>query len=113
MPRHNVDSDSAPAAVAAVAERLGSNIHTARLRRHWTVEELAAKAGVSKETLVRVEGGRLTTALGAYIAVLWALGLHHAVAEVADPHTDAEGEALAASRLGSRARHRTTLSDDF
>lgn len=113
MPKHNVDAASAPSAVSNVVERLGANIQTARLRRRWTVEDLAGKAGISKETLSRAEAGRLTTGIGAYAAILWALGLHDQVGEIAAPESDAEGEALAAARLGSRVRHRATLSDDF
>jgi len=113
MPKQNLTSESAPAAVADVTRRLGQNIATARLRRRMTLEEMAAKAGISRETASRVEDGRLTTSIGAYAATLWVLGLHHALGDVGDPDADREGALLAAARLGQRARPRKTLRDDF
>ena len=113
MPKINVNADSAPAAVAEVIRTLGANIATARMRRRLPLEDLARKAGISKETATRVEAGRVTTSIGAYAAMLWAMGLHHSLAEVAGPDTDREGQTLAAARLGQRARPERVLSDDF
>jgi transcriptional regulator with XRE-family HTH domain len=113
MPRQNLTSHSAPDAVAAAVRVLGANIQTARLRRRWTVEEVEEMAGISRETLARAESGRLTTGIGVYATLLWAMGLEGAIAKVAEPAADAEGETLAAARLGERARRAGTLSDDF
>lgn len=113
MPKQNLTRESAPAAVDEVVRRLGDNIATARLRRGLTIERLAAKAGLSKETVSRVESGRLTTSIGAYAAVLWVLGLEGGLGDVGSPEADREGAALAAARLGRRARPARVLSDDF
>ena len=113
MPKQNLTCDSAPAAVVETLRLLGANIATARLRRHLTLEDLAAKAGISKETAARVERGRVTTSIGAYAATLWALGLHHGLAEVGSPELDQEGTTLSAARLGQRARPAKVLDDDF
>ena len=72
MPKQNLTRESTPAAVVEVLRQLGSNINTARLRRRLTLDGLAAKAGVSKETMSRVEAGRVTTSIAAYAAALWA-----------------------------------------
>jgi len=113
MPKQNLNRESTPAAVVDVLRQLGANINTARLRRHLTLEDLAAKAGISKETVVRVEAGRVTTSIAAYATALWVLGLHHGLAEVGAPDTDQEGITLAAAALGRRARTKKVLDDDF
>jgi len=113
MPKQNLTRESTPAAVVEVLKQLGANINTARLRRHLTLDDLAAKAGISKETVFRVEAGRITTSIAAYAAALWALGLHQDLAEVGSPERDEEGIAIAAAALGRRARPLRTLDDDF
>lgn len=102
-----------PAAVEQAVERLGANIAAARLRRQWRQEDLARKAGITRTTLVNIEKGKLGTGVGAYVAVLWALGLDADVALLAAPERDLEGQTLEAARLPERARPATDLSDDF
>ena len=101
------------AATERVLARLGQSIATARMRREWRQEDLAQKAGIHPNTLRKVESGAPGTAVGAYAAVLWALGLLEHLAEVARPDRDAEGETLAAARLGERTRPSTALDDNF
>ena len=113
MPKQNLTRESAPAAVVETLKQLGANVATARLRRQLTLEDLAAKAGISKETISRVEAGRITTSIGAYTAALWALGLHAGLADVGSPEFDFEGATLAAAKLGKRARPTRVLDDDF
>jgi transcriptional regulator with XRE-family HTH domain len=66
-------SSAALAAVRGFWALLGDRIREARLARHWTVERLAAEAGLSRGVVYRTERGdpgsleaamRLTTALG-------------------------------------------------
>lgn len=106
-------SHAPPAAVEEAVARLGANIATARLRRRWRQKDLAEKAGVTRGTVMSIERGKLGTGVGAYAAVLWALGLHDDVALLAAPERDLEGQTLEAARLPERARASTTLSDDF
>ena len=113
MPRRNVNYEAAPAAVLDTVARLGRNIATARVRRQLREEDLSAKAGISRITLRRVEAGALGTGIGAYIAALWALGLHHEVGEIASPQRDIEGQTLEAARRGERVRPAQDLSDEF
>ncbi|HEX2202610.1 MAG TPA: helix-turn-helix domain-containing protein [Longimicrobium sp.] len=102
-----------PAAIEEAVARLGANIAAARLRRRWRQEDLARKAGITRTTLVAIEQGKLGTGIGAYVAVLWALGLDADVALLAAPERDIEGQTLEAARLPERARPATDLSDDF
>jgi len=113
MPKQNLNDESTPAAVTEAVSQLGANINTARLRRRLTQDDLAKKAGISKETMSRVEAGRVTTSIAAYAAALWALGLHRDLADVGSPESDEEGTLLAAAGLGRRARPLRTLDDDF
>jgi transcriptional regulator with XRE-family HTH domain len=113
MPRRNVNHESAPAAVVDGVTRLGRHIATARIRRQLREEDLAAKAGITRMTLRRVEAGALGTGIGAYAAVLWALGLDDDLAAVAAPDRDLEGQTLEAARRGERVRPSASLSDEF
>jgi transcriptional regulator with XRE-family HTH domain len=113
MPRVAVSERAAPAKVVATARRLGRNIRTARQRRKLRQEDLAANAGITVPTLRRVESGSLGTGLGAYLALLWALGMESDLAAVADPARDLEGRTLEAAARGARIRSTDTLSNDF
>lgn len=101
------------AAVEQSVEQLGRHIAVARLRRGWRQQDLATKAGITRATLVGIEKGKLGTGIGAYVSVLWALGLHDGVAQLAAPDQDAEGLTLEAARRPARARRSTALDDDF
>lgn len=102
-----------PAAIENAVAQLGANIATARLRRKWRQQDLADKAGVTRKTVIAVEQGNLGTGIGAYVAVLWALGLHGDVSLLAAPERDLEGRTLEAARLPERAHPAGRLSDDF
>lgn len=55
--------------------RLGENIQLARLRRQLSAEQVAERAGISRRTLVSVEAGEPSVAMGNYFQVLRVLGL--------------------------------------
>lgn len=46
------------------AALLGAAIRSARLRRHVTLAELAERVGVSKQTMIRIEAGEPSVAIG-------------------------------------------------
>ena len=54
--------------------QMGEQIRLARLRRHLSSELVAERAGVSRQTVTAIEKGSASVALGAYAAVLHALG---------------------------------------
>ncbi len=54
--------------------QMGEQIRLARLRRHLPSELVAERAGVSRQTVTAIEKGSASVALGAYAAVLHALG---------------------------------------
>jgi len=55
---------------------LGTRLRLARLRRKYTAATVAARAGITRTTLGKMERGVPGTSLGAYVSVLRALGLH-------------------------------------
>ena len=113
MPRIAVSADLAPGKVVEAANRLGFHIRTARKRRRLRQAELARRAGITVQTLRRVESGSLGTGIGAYLAALWAMGLDSAIGALASPDTDVEGKTLEAARRGKRVRPKKRLDDDF
>lgn len=106
MPRPLQLKDTAPLAVRTGTRRIGERVALARKRRRLTLRELAAKAGISYDTARAVETGNLQTGLGAYLAMLWAMGLESEIEAIADPERDEEGKQLELTRLPERVRHR-------
>jgi transcriptional regulator with XRE-family HTH domain len=56
-------------------EELGENIQLARLRRKLSSEQVAERAGISRPTLVKIEGGHPGVSIGNLLNVLLVLGL--------------------------------------
>jgi transcriptional regulator with XRE-family HTH domain len=102
-----------PAAVVQTVTRLGANIAAARINREWRQGDLAAKAGVDRRVIRAIEEGGVGVGIGAYVAALWAMGLHPDVADLASAERDVEGQTLAAARLGERVRLASELDDEF
>jgi transcriptional regulator with XRE-family HTH domain len=99
-----------------VAERIaqfGQRIRLARLRRGWSVADLASKAGINRNTLTALELGKPGTAIGVCVTVLWVLGLDKSLDAVADPDGDVHGKALEASRRPKRAGKTRKASNDY
>ena len=69
--------------VRRILESLGENIRLARLRRGFSMEIVAERAGMSRTTLRSVERGDAGVTLGAYANVLHSLGLHEDLSIVA------------------------------
>ncbi len=88
--------------LARLLRGLGEHIRRARLRRAYTAETVAQRAGISRKTLYRVERGDPAVALGIYARVLQALGLEDDLSQVAAD--DALGRKLQDAGLGERAR---------
>jgi transcriptional regulator with XRE-family HTH domain len=54
---------------------LGSRINAMRESRHWTLETLASRSGLSRAYLSRVEGGDRQPSIGALASIARALGV--------------------------------------
>lgn len=62
---------------------LGENIHLARLRRDLSSEQVAERAGISRNTLIKIEHGDEGVAIGMYLRVLIVLGLESDLTNIA------------------------------
>ena len=102
-----------PYEVEQALTRLGNNLRTARLRRNLTIEQVAEKIGTGKRAVMDAEKGKIGTAAGVYMALLWTYGLIEQMTEIADPSSDSEGLALDATRERDRARTGKGLDNDF
>lgn len=58
-----------------ILDELGSNIKLARLRRKLSAEQVAERAGISRQALWRVEKGAGSVSMATYAQVLFVLGL--------------------------------------
>jgi transcriptional regulator with XRE-family HTH domain len=95
------------------ARLLGARVRLARRERHWTLQELAERVGVTHVTMRKVERGDLTVGLGVAF---------EAAAIVGVPlfHEDRSRRALEADRVDDRlavlpalVRKPTEVDDDF
>ncbi len=108
MPRHSkahaVVSDAAVGSLAA----LGGRLREARLRRNWTQQQTARKAGLSESSVKKVEAGSPRIMVAAYVSLLDVFGVPTALDSVLAAGDDVLGEALGRSALRQRARHGRT-----
>ena len=58
-----------------ILEQMGLQIKYARLRRKLTSELVAERAGISRATLVSIEKGSPSVAMGCYANIIGSLGL--------------------------------------
>ena len=81
---------------------LGENIKLARLRRKFSAEQVAERADISRPTLLSIEKGHPYVSFGAYVKVLFVLGLGEDILEVAK--NDKLGRKLQDAKLTVRKR---------
>ena len=62
---------------------MGEQIKLARLRRSVSIELVAERAGVSRQSVASVEKGSHSVAIGIYANVLLALGLQSDILQIA------------------------------
>lgn len=108
-----MSSFSAPLHVSERVVQLGQRIRVARIRRGWSVADLAGKAGVNRNTLTALELGKPGVAIGICFTVLWALGLERSLDAAADPDADVHGKALEALRRPTRAGKPRKIGRDY
>lgn len=88
--------------VQRLLKRFGENIRLARLRRGFSMEIVAERAGMSRTTLSAIEKGEAGVTLGSYANVLHILGLHQDISLLAKD--DELGRKLQDLQLPQRKR---------
>jgi hypothetical protein len=91
-----------PIPVKRALRKLGHDIRDARRRRRIPSEIAAARASISRTTLVKIEKGEPGVAIGSYAIVLFMLGMTDRLADLADPRNDAVGLQLEEEHLPQR-----------
>jgi transcriptional regulator with XRE-family HTH domain len=81
---------------------LGENIKLARLRRKYTTQRVAERADISRPTLLSIEKGNPNVSIGAYVKVLFVLGLGKDIQKVA--YDDVQGREIQDARLLKKKR---------
>ena len=104
---------SLPIEAAERVKELGHRVRLARTRRGMSIAEVAAKAGINRNTLNALELGKHGVATGVYITVLWALGLDKTLDGVAHPDADSHGKTLEASRRPARVRKSQKSKNEY
>ncbi|MCP4628495.1 MAG: helix-turn-helix transcriptional regulator [bacterium] len=85
-------------------KNLDESLKKARLRRRIKMTTVADRAGISRETLAKIQRGDPGVGIGNYAAVIFALGLGTEWMNLADITEDPVGQALDERRLPSRVR---------
>lgn len=85
-------------------KNLGESLKKARIRRRLKMTTVADRAGVSRETLAKIQRGDPGVSMGNYAAVIFALGLGNEWMNLADITEDRVGQMLDEERLPSRVR---------
>ena len=83
-------------------DTLGENIKLARLRRDLSSEQVSERAGISRNTLIKIEKGDEGVAIGYYFRALAVLGLDKDLLLVAKD--DELGRALQDAKLTVKER---------
>ncbi|MGA9919145.1 helix-turn-helix domain-containing protein [Paraburkholderia sp.] len=96
--------DMLPFEAEEVISALGSKIALARRARSWTQADLAAKMGVSVNTVVNLEKGRPSVAFGQVVMALWLVDSLDLLRLATRPEDDPVIVKQAMSRLPRRVR---------
>lgn len=110
MPKQSGALDSLPPAAVEALRRLGENLALARVRRQESQRVWAKRLGVSIPTLVRMEQGEASVAIGVYATALWLMGRAAALPGLAEPKEDQGALELDVRRASERRAVRSAAS---
>ena len=94
-----------PVAVMRALDGFGRDLSIWRKLRHLTVEQVANRAGVSRSTVLRLEGGQ-GASLENLLRVARALGVLDLLTKALDPYATDVGRLRADEQLPTRVRAR-------
>src|ERR1700736_1949984 len=102
--RTSRSSIALPAPVKRALRKLGHDVRDARRRRRIPVAIAAARASISRTTLVKIEKGDPGVGIGIYATVLFVLGMADRLGDLAAPKNDPVGLQLEEENLPQRIR---------
>lgn len=102
-----------PYPVEQALNRLGESLRTARIRRNYTIDEVAQKIGTGRRAVMDAEKGKASTGIGVYAALLWVYDLLQPLNDVANPAKDEQGLTLATAKEKTRVRKSAGLDSGF
>ena len=83
---------------------LGEDLKKARLRRRLKMTTVAERAGISRETLAKIQKGESGVSMGAYAMVIFSVGLGTDWMALADIENDKMGQMIDEDQIPQRAR---------
>ncbi|MDA3791648.1 MAG: helix-turn-helix transcriptional regulator [Desulfobacula sp.] len=93
-----------PVSIRSGLKKLGDDLKKARLRRRLKMSVVADRAGISLETLAKIQKGNSGVSMGNYAAVIFAVGLGIKWMGLAGIENDSMGRMLDEERIPMRAR---------
>lgn len=97
-------SRAIPQPAAAALRKLGRELNVARRKRSISVEDMAGRLFVSRDTLRRMEKGDPSVSIGTLATAAFVLQLHSRLASLASPESDSLALGLDEQRLPKRIR---------
>jgi len=86
--------------------KIGSNIKEARIKRRISTVLMSQKTGISRITLAKIEKGNPYVSIGAYVNIIFILGMTDKLHTLLDPFSDKEGNTLEKQRYPKRIRYK-------
>lgn len=99
-------TSSMPLPAAQALRKLGRDLALARRKRGISTSDMAVRLFVSRDTLWRLERGDPTVAAGTLVTLMFVLGLHDRLANLAAPASDELALKLDERRLPQRIHRR-------
>ena len=98
--------NSLPPSLKKELRKLGEDIKHARIRRGITVVDLANRVLISETTMLKVQSGNPSVAIGIYGKVMWFLGIREGIGMLADIASDPISREFEVARLPKRVRRK-------
>lgn len=83
---------------------IGENLASWRKLRKLTAQQVAERAGTTRQTVARLERGDLSVGLGIFLSVTRAVGILDDLVQATDPYETTFGRARADQALPKRVR---------
>lgn len=113
MAKKNKLLEAPPFEVEQSLKRLGENLRIARIRRSFTIDDVAERIGTGPRAVMDAERGRPATGMVVYAALLWLYDRLDALDAAADPSVDEVGLSLELAHRRTRVRKKRGDDDDF